>query len=65
MIRAFKHETVTGFAEAATVPVINGLTDFAHPTQVICDVLTMMEHKQPGKALGRFASPLWGVEPAV
>jgi len=51
MIRAFKHETVTGFAEAATVPVINGLTDYVHPTQVVCDVFTMMEHKLLGKAL--------------
>ena len=51
MIRAFKHETVTGFAEAATVPVINGLTDYVHPTQVVCDIFTMMEHKLPGKAM--------------
>jgi putrescine carbamoyltransferase len=51
MIRALKHETVAGFAEAATVPVINGLTDYTHPTQVVCDVFTMMENKLPEKAL--------------
>ncbi len=51
MIRALKHETVTGFAEYAKVPVINGLTDFNHPTQVVCDVLTMMEHMPEGKKL--------------
>jgi len=51
MIRALKHETVTGFAAAATVPVINGLTDYNHPTQVVCDVFTMMEHKPSGKRL--------------
>lgn len=51
MIRALKHETVTGFAEHAKVPVINGLTDFNHPTQVVCDVLTMIEHKPEGKKL--------------
>jgi putrescine carbamoyltransferase len=51
MIRALKHETVTGFAENATVPVINGLTDFNHPTQVVCDVFTMMEHMPEGKKL--------------
>jgi putrescine carbamoyltransferase len=51
MIRALKHATVTGFAAAATVPVINGLTDYNHPTQVVCDVLTMIEHKPPGKRL--------------
>jgi putrescine carbamoyltransferase len=49
-IRALKHETVTSFAEHATVPVINGLTDFNHPTQALCDVFTMNEHKVPDKA---------------
>ncbi len=51
MIRALKHETVLQFAQAATVPVINGLTDYNHPTQVVCDVLTMLEHKPPEKNL--------------
>lgn len=51
MIRALKHETVTGFAEYATVPVLNGLTDFNHPTQVVCDVFTMTEHMPAGKKL--------------
>ncbi len=49
--RTLKHETVTKLAEFATVPVINGLTDFNHPTQVICDVFTMLEHKPAGKKL--------------
>ncbi len=44
-IRALKHDTVTSFAEHATVPVINGLTDYNHPTQALCDVFTMNEHK--------------------
>ncbi|MFN8183181.1 MAG: ornithine carbamoyltransferase [Candidatus Nanopelagicales bacterium] len=43
-IRAFKHVTVTDFAEHAEVPVINGLTDYNHPTQAVCDVFTMTEH---------------------
>jgi putrescine carbamoyltransferase len=51
MIRALKHHTVTGFAEAATVPVINGLTDFNHPTQCLCDVFTMIEHMPAGKKM--------------
>ena len=50
-IRAFHHETVTSFAKDATVPVINGLTDYNHPTQALCDVFTMNEHKQPDRNL--------------
>lgn len=51
MARTLKHETMLKLAEAATVPVINGLTDYNHPTQVVCDVFTMMEHMRPGKKL--------------
>ncbi len=51
MARTLKHETILGLAEHATVPVINGLTDYNHPTQVVCDAFTMMEHMQPGKKL--------------
>lgn len=49
-IRALKHKTVTEFAKYATIPVINGLTDLNHPTQVVCDVFTMCEHA-PDKKL--------------
>lgn len=51
MARTLQHATVCRLAEAATVPVINGLTDFNHPTQVVCDVFTMLEHLPPGKCL--------------
>jgi putrescine carbamoyltransferase len=51
MARTLKHETMLGLAAAASVPVINGLTDYNHPTQVVCDVFTMMEHMSPGKRL--------------
>jgi putrescine carbamoyltransferase len=51
MARTLKHETMLGLAAAATVPVINGLTDYNHPTQVVCDVFTMLEHKPAGKRL--------------
>ncbi len=49
--RTLKHKTVTDLAKFASVPVINGLTDYNHPTQVICDVLTMIEHAPAGKKL--------------
>ncbi len=51
MARTLKHATITGLADTATVPVINGLTDYNHPTQVVCDVLTMLEHKPADKKL--------------
>jgi putrescine carbamoyltransferase len=49
--RTLKHKTVTDLAKYAAVPVINGLTDYNHPTQVVCDVLTMIEHAPVGKKL--------------
>ena len=43
MIRTFAHSNCTELAEAADVPVINGLTDLAHPCQVMGDILTCRE----------------------
>jgi putrescine carbamoyltransferase len=51
MARTLKHETITDLARYANVPVINGLTDYNHPTQVLCDILTMIEHMPAGKKL--------------
>jgi ornithine carbamoyltransferase len=45
MIRTFDHEEVMEMARWSSVPVINGLTDLLHPTQVIGDMLTILEHK--------------------
>lgn len=45
MIRTFDHADVLDLAAAATIPVINGLTDLLHPTQVLADLLTIKEKK--------------------
>jgi ornithine carbamoyltransferase len=45
MIRTFAHEEVLELAHWADIPVINGLTDLLHPTQVIGDLMTIKEHK--------------------
>ena len=47
MIRANDHEDVERFARVATVPVINGLTDRSHPCQILADLLTVEEHREP------------------
>jgi ornithine carbamoyltransferase len=43
MIRANDHSDVEAFAEFATVPVINGLTDRSHPCQIMADLQTLEE----------------------
>ena len=43
MARVFDHSDVVELAEYATVPVINGLTDDAHPCQTLADLLTIRE----------------------
>jgi ornithine carbamoyltransferase len=45
MIRTFAHEIVTEMAQYASIPVINGLTDFSHPCQAMADYMTMWEIK--------------------
>ncbi|MEI3614761.1 ornithine carbamoyltransferase [Pseudogracilibacillus sp. SO30301A] len=45
MIRTYGHDIVVELAENATVPVINGLTDDAHPCQVMADLMTIYEKK--------------------
>ena len=51
MIRTFKHQDVQDLADYGKIPVINGLTDDQHPTQVLADLLTIKEHKGTLKGL--------------
>lgn len=51
MLRTYSHKTLTDFAEAASVPVINGLTDLLHPVQVLADLYTLIEVKKKLKPL--------------
>jgi ornithine carbamoyltransferase len=43
MIRTFEQDDVEELAEAADIPVINGLTDYAHPCQALADLMTIRE----------------------
>jgi ornithine carbamoyltransferase len=43
VLRTFKHKTLLDFAEHASCPVINGLSDYYHPCQALGDLLTMTE----------------------
>jgi ornithine carbamoyltransferase len=44
MIRTFGHDVLLDLARHASIPVINGLTDFEHPCQAMADFLTILEH---------------------
>jgi ornithine carbamoyltransferase len=43
VLRTFSHQTITGMAEHASVPVINALSDLEHPCQALADYLTLQE----------------------
>lgn len=45
MIRTYAQAEVEALAEYGSIPVINGLTDYAHPCQVLADLMTIREHK--------------------
>lgn len=51
MIRTFGHDNVVNLAKYASIPVINGLSDMAHPCQVLADLQTVLEHKGKLKGL--------------
>ena len=45
MIRTYAQEEVEDLAKYASIPIINGLTDYCHPCQVLADLMTIREHK--------------------
>lgn len=45
MIRTFSQKEVEDLADFGTIPIINGLTDFCHPCQVLADLMTIREYK--------------------
>lgn len=51
MIRTYKQSDVEELAEYGSIPIINGLTDYAHPCQVLADLMTIREYKKELKGL--------------
>ncbi|MDR0840466.1 MAG: ornithine carbamoyltransferase [Christensenellaceae bacterium] len=45
MIRTFAQQEVDDLAKYGSIPIINGLTDYCHPCQVLADLMTVREHK--------------------
>ncbi len=76
MIRTDKHDKIMELAKYSDIPIINALTDFSHPCQIMADMLTWQEHKGDikGKKAAWFgdgnnvctsfimAAALWGFE---
>jgi ornithine carbamoyltransferase len=47
VIRTYEHSIIEEFAKHATMPIINGLTDFNHPCQLYTDIFTLLERYSP------------------
>ncbi len=52
MVRVVLHATLTRMADAVEVPVVNGLSELAHPAQALADALTLMDEFSPGDPAG-------------
>ena len=46
MARLFNHQDIIDLAKFSSAPVINGLTDFNHPCQIMADIFTVLEHRK-------------------
>ena len=46
MARLFDHNHILELANHAAIPIVNGLTDFNHPCQIMADILTILEHRE-------------------
>lgn len=76
VIRTYSHAMVEELAQWSNIPIINGLTDFAHPCQVISDLYTLSEYHRDIRKLKivyigdgnnvcnswLFAAALWGLD---
>lgn len=51
MIRTFEQKEVEALAEYGSIPIINGLTDYCHPCQVLADLMTIREYKKSFEGL--------------